>query len=314
MKKFLKDSYDYSCQSKLGRKLLGWSRRQAISFFIVQVAKRIINHFDNIFEYESIHRIDHWLVSFQNGKKIYDFGAGGKLPDIREDHERYKTFGQWVFNDSLLIPVLHNNNFSHDFIQKMDAIMGEGPYGYVEGDFDVRVKPGDVVIDAGAWIGDFSCYASAQDAGAVYAFEPTAENYTWLCRTAKLNKNIIPVQKGLGDKSGTLSFVINENNSGMNRRSDESGIATETVEIVTLDEFVATQGLTRVDFIKSDIEGAERNMLRGAANTLRKFAPKLALCTYHLPDDPEEMAKIILACNPNYKIVQLRHKLVAAVV
>jgi hypothetical protein len=72
--------------------------------------------------------------------------------------------------------------------------------------------------------------------------------------------------------------------------------------------------LERVDFIKADIEGAEREMLKGAAHVLKTFAPKLAICTYHLPDDPEVLEQIIKEANPNYKIVHLRHKLFATVV
>jgi hypothetical protein len=55
-------------------------------------------------------------------------------------------------------------------------------------------------------------------------------------------------------------------------------------------------------------------MLRGATQVLKRFAPKLAICTYHFPDDPEVLEKIILEANPKYKVVHLRHKLMAAVV
>jgi carbamoylphosphate synthase large subunit len=47
---------------------------------------------------------------------------------------------------------------------------------------------------------------------------------------------------------------------------------------------------------------------------LKTFAPKLAICTYHFPDDPEVLEKIIKDANPDYTVVHLRHKLVAAVV
>jgi hypothetical protein len=55
-------------------------------------------------------------------------------------------------------------------------------------------------------------------------------------------------------------------------------------------------------------------MLRGATNVLKTFAPKLAICTYHLPDDPEVLEQIIKEANPKYKVVHIRKKLFAAVI
>jgi FkbM family methyltransferase len=82
-------------------------------------------------------------------------------------------------------------------------------------------------------------------------------------------------------------------------------------ELITLDSFVERHDIKRVDFIKADIEGAERNMLRGAQRILREFAPKLSICTYHLPDDPEVIREIIMKANPKYKIVEKFSKMYA---
>ena len=90
-------------------------------------------------------------------------------------------------------------------------------------------------------------------------------------------------------------------------------LASDLVETIRLDDFVKENNLERVDFIKSDIEGFERNLLAGAQETLKNFAPKLALCTYHLPDDPEVMTNLIMKANPNYKIFYGRKKLFASV-
>jgi hypothetical protein len=85
------------------------------------------------------------------------------------------------------------------------------------------------------------------------------------------------------------------------------------VPAITLDAFVERNSITRVDFIKADIEGAERNMLRGATRILRDFAPKLSICTYHLPDDPLVLRKLILEANPEYQIVEKFKKMYAHV-
>lgn len=102
-------------------------------------------------------------------------------------------------------------------------------------------------------------------------------------------------------------------NSAANSISLQRSSNVEKIEITTIDTFVLDNNLTKVDFIKADIEGAEREMLEGAKLTLKKYAPKLAICTYHRPDDPEVLEKIILDANPKYKIVHIEKKLFAQV-
>jgi len=116
----------------------------------------------------------------------------------------------------------------------------------------------------------------------------------------------------LGDKSDIYHLSHNNINSGANKITDGDNYS-EKIEVTTIDEFVAENELDRIDFIKADIEGFERNMLMGAKETLRRFSPKLAICTYHLLDDPEVLSKIILEANPNYTIIQKRKKLYAMV-
>ena len=67
-----------------------------------------------------------------------------------------------------------------------------------------------------------------------------------------------------------------------------------------------------IDFIRANIEGSERDMLRGAKNVLQHYAPKLAISTNHLPDDPKVLEDIILEFNPKYKIIQFRKNILFA--
>ena len=237
---------------------------------------------------------------------------GAKLPDISNSKEKMKTLAL-VFEDSFLIPVFYNDNYDKTLVNKLDRCTAEGPYGYTDCNFDVTVKSGDIVIDAGAWIGDFSAYATTKNA-IVYAFEPSKESFALLCETAKLNgDSMIPIQKGLSNMEGEVSMSIDSWSGGSSivmERSTEK----EIIHLTTIDQFVEDHKLEKVDFIKADIEGAERDMLRGATNVLKTFAPKLAICTYHFPDDPQILEQIIKEANPNYTVVHLRHKLFAAVV
>jgi FkbM family methyltransferase len=245
---------------------------------------------------------------FKNG--VFYF-KGAKLPDIRGDREK-TAFLKYVVEEVFLIYMYYDDNYDRSIVEPLSKYI-DAPYGYKDGDFDVTIKKGDVVIDGGAWIGDFSAYCAVK--GAVcYAFEPASETYKVLEKTAELNDGkIIPVQAGLSDKDGEIPIFINSTFSGGNSIISNNGVSTEMIKIVSLDTFVSKNNITKIDFIKADIEGAERDMLRGAANVLKKFAPKLAICTYHLPDDREVIEKIILEINPNYKIIHLRDKLFAKV-
>lgn len=254
-----------------------------------------------------------WRKQYQQLKKkyfingIWDF-KGVKLPnyDIDNPELLYQ-----IYLDTLFVYCVHNDNYNYLLIDELDKILPEGTYGYKKNDFDVTVNENDIVIDAGAWIGDFSAYASIKGA-TVFSFEPSSRTIALLKKTQELNSNIQIVEKGLGDKSGIYNLSHNNINSGANR-IDDSTDNSEKIEVTTIDDFIIERGITRVDFIKADIEGYERNMLIGAKETLKRFGPKLAICTYHLPDDPEVLSTIILDANPNYTIIQKKNKLFAMV-
>jgi FkbM family methyltransferase len=70
----------------------------------------------------------------------------------------------------------------------------------------------------------------------------------------------------------------------------------------TIDALVERQGLERVDFIKMDIEGAERAALIGARNTIARHKPKLAISGYHSEDDLIIIPMLIKRLHPDYEI------------
>jgi FkbM family methyltransferase len=238
---------------------------------------------------------------FKNG--IWNFN-GVKLPELKPELLNYLYN---VYLDTLFVHCIYNDNYDARLIDKLDKILPEGAYGYKNEFIDVTVKKNDVVIDAGAWIGDFSAYASRKGAK-VFAFEPSNENLVYLYQTKDLNSNIEIIEKGLSDNSGISYITVN---SSVADRISSQSTNSEKITLTTIDNFVTEKKLEKIDFIKSDIEGFERKMLTGAKQTLKNFAPKLSICTYHYPDDPEVLTNIILDANPDYIIVQKRKKLYA---
>lgn len=69
--------------------------------------------------------------------------------------------------------------------------------------------------------------------------------------------------------------------------------------------------ISRIDFIKVDTEGMEREVLTGAKRVIRKFKPRLAICTYHRPDDSKIIKEIIQSSGQQYKFTQTEKKLYA---
>jgi FkbM family methyltransferase len=148
------------------------------------------------------------------------------------------------------------------------------------------LSPGAVFFDVGAHIGYDSLKAGrvVGDQGRVVAFEPNPHTLTALRSNIEASgaANVIvqpiactDVEQMLtlfdstpGGNSGSPS--LSEANAGVRSRS-------YTVRGRPIDAVVAEMGLTRLDVIKADVEGAELLVLRGATETLRRFHPKLIL-------------------------------------
>jgi FkbM family methyltransferase len=252
-----------------------------------------------------------WLKVTQDGGRYFDFN-GALICDTSENRRLNDALIP-IFFDTLFIHCIYNDDYDKSTIKLAERFQNEGPYGYSDGIFNVTVKPNDMVIDAGAWVGDFSAYAAHKGA-ITYAFEPSNETFNFLKKTAELNgNNIRPVKMGLGENDCEISLFKDTGEVGGDSINIKKSNISEVVKITSLDKFVEENNIAKIDFIKADIEGSERDMLKGAVNVLKNFSPKLALCTYHLADDPQVLEALILKANPKYKVIQMRKKLYACV-
>jgi FkbM family methyltransferase len=166
---------------------------------------------------------------------------------------------------------------------------------------------GDIVISGGAFHGETSVWFAdkVKATGRVYAFEPSEQNRKNLLQNISMNgleQIIIPVPCALYNENKMVNLAGEGNCSGITTDGN-----TFDTRAITLDTFMDEQGLEKIDFIKMDIEGAERSALRGAEQTIITYKPKLAICVYHLTDDLLDIATYIQSLVPEYKIY-LSHK------
>lgn len=161
-----------------------------------------------------------------------------------------------------------------------------------------EVHKGDIVLDCGAAMGEFTRTALDQGASVVVAIEPAPEKGPCLRRNFEQEiaaGRVIVYAKGVWDKEASLTLY---DGSVVEKRSGTSII----VPLTTIDKLVAELNLPRVDFIKMDIEGAEKQALAGGRKTIEKYHPRMSIATEHLRDDPVAIPALVHSIAASYKV------------
>ena len=148
---------------------------------------------------------------------------------------------------------------------------------------DSVLAPGMVFIDGGANDGLYSLLAARKvgGTGRVWAFEPSGREFGRLQRNLALNgiENVRPFPVALADRNGEETLTIaGYEHEGQNTLGEfvHEGVETrgrEQVVVRKLDDLVKEEGLSRIDVLKLDVEGAEKRVLDGARNVLARFRP-----------------------------------------
>lgn len=151
------------------------------------------------------------------------------------------------------------------------------------------LEPNMVAFDCGAHIGEYTIQFSqlVGSEGQVHAFEPDPRMYVYLTANVAQNRllNAVVNRVGLGNQEGTASFLLQHDatTSSLSRYAERSGIGEVQIRTTTLDGYVRSRGLQRVDALKIDVEGAEAELVDGARELLSKFRPGLVFveCDRH---------------------------------
>lgn len=150
------------------------------------------------------------------------------------------------------------------------------------------LKPHDVFIDVGANVGVFSLLAARQmnNKGQIHAFEPLSMHIQKLNENLRLNGfTIVEVNhKALSRSIAECKLYLPpehgvETNTGLASiyPSPSTDPRFELISTTKLDNYVQTKGLTRIDLIKLDVEGAELDVLEGGRNSIERFRPSVMM-------------------------------------
>ena len=175
-------------------------------------------------------------------------------------------------------------------------IYGTGEWG---------VQPGDVVLDAGAYVGTWTKYALAKGAKLVVAIEPTPASVECLKRNLSAEiaaGKVIVYPKGIWDSDGMLTLFGGGDGVG-NSFVEHSSANDELngIPVTTIDKLAAELRLARVDFIKADVKGATERLIRGGTGVINRDHPRLAFSTEEPVDDAPSIAKLVTQVQPGYR-------------
>lgn len=217
--------------------------------------------------------------------------------------------GDWVSSQAeatIVSPEIYTSPYSHAYAWVMD----NWTYCYTP-------KPGDILVDLGTGIGEEAVvFSKLIGGGTMLAVEAHPVIYRCLTKTIKLSQlsNVQPIHCAVGGSDGETLIDDGENiltGSIMNN----AGVPVPQFTLDTL-----TAGLERIDFLRTNIEGAEKLMLHGMKNSIRKIRNACVSChdflgrpakaeviaffekhgfeTVTRPDTPDPMCDYVYASRP----------------
>ena len=235
---------------------------------------------------------------------IYFFDAIGALLDYKIDRAYVELHKErFALVDEMLCDELSRKTYTAFINSKLGGDAGllhevwrKDQY-FPEG--IIRLTEREVFVDGGAYTGD-TLLAFIRKTENKYArcdaFEPEPANAARLRALVDRRgfRAVRVIGKGLWDKAGGVE------GPAISAISETGGALVEAEAI--------DNASPDASFIKLDIEGAELEALKGAAETIKRNRPKLAVCLYHKPGDLFEIPLFLKSLVPEYRFFLRQHQ------
>lgn len=153
------------------------------------------------------------------------------------------------------------------------------------------IPEGATILDVGANHGKMSRPLAKLPGATVHAFEPVPYNFTLLARVTRSLPNVTRHNFALSNVKGQVSIYIPVRPSkrispgaahmGDTAHAETFGTATAPtvaelrIDTDTLDDTAQRERITKVDFMKIDVEGAESLVIEGGSRTVAQHKPAI---------------------------------------
>lgn len=168
---------------------------------------------------------------------------------------------------------------------------------------EVVTKKHEVLVDGGAWDGDTIRDFIARDRlEYCYAIEPdpaTVVKLSAFVASAGLHDRVEIHPFAAWSSTGALPF----NAMGTMGSQVDFGHGAVAVKCVTIDSIVKR----KITYIKLDVESSEINVVKGAAQTIARDRPVLAISAYHSPQDLWRLPNLVKSICPDYNVFLRRY-------
>lgn len=135
------------------------------------------------------------------------------------------------------------------------------PWHLINGDKTLRLNydlsADSIVFDIGAFEGSWSSDIFSMYTCQIYAFEPVKQFYEALIKKFAKNSKIKIYPFGLSGKSYQAEISVAAESSSVFK----AGFVKESIRLVDIAQFINDQGISHIDLMKINIEGAEYDLL-----------------------------------------------------
>lgn len=148
---------------------------------------------------------------------------------------------------------------------------------FLERDYEFEIgAPVQVIVDAGANIGLASVFfARKYPLARIIAIEPEAGNFALLQRNTQCYPRVTPLKAALWGSTGEIA-VLDPGRGAHGFITMASGDAVERVPAISIPDLLATHGIDRIDLLKIDIEGAEKEVFESSAGWIDRISVVVA--------------------------------------